>query len=210
MCQGGVYTCIGNIGGNKMLAPTEIIIVNKIVALTKILRQQKSHADKNLALTKILHQQKPCINKMLAQTQMNPLTVWHGRVHSFWLLPDLIEDLLRLPDGVDPFACSRQVWRCHWPPCFYGRTLSGTLRAYRTGPPCRKRHKFWRRQNISVCLKLLIFAKLHQSIYLLAGVLSKSGGNKKWSPSLSNNSLYTHNLENRGLHRDPRWGLYAL
>ncbi len=52
-------------------------------------------------------------------------SIWLGRVHCCWLLPDLAEDLLRLPDGgVDPFACSHQVWRCLWLPCFYGWTLS--------------------------------------------------------------------------------------
>ncbi len=46
----------------------------------------------------------------------------------------------------------------------------------------------------------MIFAKLQQSIYLLTGVLQKIGENKKWSPSLSN--ISSHNLQNRGYHRD--------
>ncbi len=61
---------------------------------------------------------------MMAQTQKNLFTVCLSRVHSCWLLPGPAEDLLRLPDGVALFACSRQVWRCLQPPCFYGRTLS--------------------------------------------------------------------------------------
>ncbi len=125
--------------------------VNKILASTKILRRQNSCIDK------ISHRQKSRVDKMLAQTQKNPLTVWLGRVHSSWLLPDLAEDLLHLPDGVDSSACSRQVWRCLWPPCFYRRTLSRTVWAYCTGWPCRKRHKFWRQKNIGVRLNFTDF-----------------------------------------------------
>ncbi len=83
---------------------------------------------------------------MLAQAQKDPLTVWLGRVHCCWLLPDLAKDLLRLPDG---FACSRQVWRCLCPHCFYGRTFSHTVPAYCTGPACWKRHKFRCQQNMA-------------------------------------------------------------
>jgi hypothetical protein len=36
------------------------------------------------------------------------LTVWLSRVHSRGLLPDLADDLLCLPEGVDPSTC-RQV-----------------------------------------------------------------------------------------------------
>ncbi len=191
------------------MAPTEIIglkqnsCTDKILALTKISRRQNSRADKNLASTKISLRQKSRVDKMLAQSQKDPLTVWLGRVHSCWLLPDLAEDLLRLPDGVDPFACSHQVWRCLWPPCFYGWTLSCTVTAYCTGPPCRKRHKFWPRRNIGVRLKFTDFRQTI-AVYISAHRRPiKSGENKKWSPSLSNISLYTHDLEIRGCPRDP-------
>ncbi len=76
------------------------------------------------------------------------LLFWPGRVRSSWLLPDLADVLLLLPEGVDPSTCSHQVCCCRWPPCFYGRTLSRTVPAYCTGPPCRKRHKYWHQQNI--------------------------------------------------------------
>ncbi len=132
----------------------------KLLTSTKILRRQNSRVDKNparveknLASTKISRWQKSRVNKMLAQTQKDPLTVGLGRVHSCWLLPDLPEDLLLLPDSVDPFACSCQVWHCFWPPCFYGQTLSRTVPACCTGLPHWKRHKFWLRQNIGVLLK---------------------------------------------------------
>ena len=167
-----------------MFASTEIILIDKNLASTKfshqqnpcvdknlmstkISRWQNSRADKNLASTKILLRQKSHVDKMLAQTQKDPLTVWLGRVHSCWLLPDLAEDLLRLPDGVDPFACSRQVWRCLWPPCFYGQTLSRTVPSYCTGPPCWKHNKFWQRQNIGVRLKFTDFRQTI-AVYLSA------------------------------------------
>ena len=102
-------------------------------------------------------QQNLGVDKKLVQMQKNPLTVWLGRVHNCWLLPDLAEDILRFPDGVALFACSRQVWRCLWSPCFYGWSLSRTVPAYCTSPPCWKRHKFWRRQNIGVGLKFTLF-----------------------------------------------------
>ena len=107
-------------------------------------RRQNLGVDKILALTKSWRRQN------VAQMQKNPLTVWLGRVHSCWLLPDLAEDILRFPDGVALFPCSRQVWRCLWPPCFYWRTFSRTVPAYSTGLPCWKRHKFWHRQNIGL------------------------------------------------------------
>ncbi len=114
-----------------MFASTKIIGVDKILASTKFSRRQKSR-----------------VNKMLAQAQKNLFTAWLGRVHSSWLLPDLADDLLSLPEGVDSLACSPQVWCCLWSPCFYGRTLSRTVPACCTSQPCRKHHKFWRRQNI--------------------------------------------------------------
>ncbi len=89
---------------------------------TKLPLRQNSRVNKIPVSTKSRCRQNLGIDKMLAQTQKNPLTVWLGRVHSCWLFPDLAEDLLRLLDGVDLFACCRHAWRL-WLPCFYGRTL---------------------------------------------------------------------------------------
>ncbi len=132
----------------KVLALTKYrrwqnIGVDKILALTKYWRWQNIGVDKILALTKSWRRQEAGADKMLAQTQKNPLTVWLGKVHSCWLLPDLVEDLLRLSDGVALFACSRQVWRCLQPSCFYGQTLSPTVLTYCTSLPCWKHHKFF-------------------------------------------------------------------
>jgi hypothetical protein len=127
--------------------------VDKILVWTKSWCRQNLGADKIFASTKSLRLQKAGTDKKMAQTQKNPLTVWLGRITSCWLLPGTPEDLLRLPDGVALFACSRQVRHRLQTPCFYGRTLSRTVLAYCTSPPCWKCQKFWRRQNIGVRLK---------------------------------------------------------
>ncbi len=136
-----------NIGADKMLALKKYsrcqnVGVDKILALTKCWRQQI------LALTKFPSRQNSWVDKMLAHARNHLLTVWSGRVQSSWLLSDLADVLLIFPELVDLSTCSRQVCRCHWPPCFYGRTLSCTVWAYCNGPPCRKCHKYWCQQNI--------------------------------------------------------------
>jgi hypothetical protein len=73
-----------------------------------------------LSLTKYSRRQNVGVDKMLAQTQKDPLTVWLGRVHSCRLLSDLTEYLLSIPDGVDTFACSRQVCIASDRPAFMG------------------------------------------------------------------------------------------
>ncbi len=112
------------------------VSVDKISASTKCWRRQHISVDKMLASTKSWRRQNVGADKKMAQTQKNPLTVWLGRIRSCWLLPGPAEDLLRLPDSVALFACSRQVRHCLQPPCFHGRTLSCTVLAYCTGPPC--------------------------------------------------------------------------
>jgi hypothetical protein len=88
------------------------------------------------------------------------------------------------------------------PHCFYGRTLSRTVPACCTCPLCRKCHKYWGQQNIGArqdftdfCQTLAVNISAHRHPF-------KIGENKKWSPSLSNISFYTHDLQNRGHHRD--------
>ncbi len=82
-----------------------------------------------------------------------------SRVRSSWLLPDLSDVLLLLPEGIDPSTCSRQMCCCWWAPCFYGQTLSCTVPAYCTGPPCRKRHKYWCWKNIGACQDFIDFCQ---------------------------------------------------
>ena len=129
-----------NIGTNKILAPTEMfastenIGVDKILAPTKFSRRQKSHVDK------ISHQQNVgacAAASPYCLARQSPQQLTSPKPHTY--------DLLRLPESVDPSICSRQVCRCHWSPCFYGRNLFRTVPACCTGPPRRKRHKYWRR-----------------------------------------------------------------
>ncbi len=55
----------------------------------------------------------------------------------------------------------------------------------------------------------LIFAKLQQSISMPTGILSKSGNSRKQSPSLSNISFYTHNLQTQAITEIQRCGLWV-
>jgi hypothetical protein len=59
-----------NIGGDKILAVTEIICVDKIIAVTKISRRQNIGADKILVSTKIRRQQKSRTDRTLASTKI--------------------------------------------------------------------------------------------------------------------------------------------
>ncbi len=127
---------------------------------------------------------------MLAHARKHLLTVWLSIVHSSWLPSDLADVLLRLLDGVDPCTCSRQVSSCLWPPCFYGWTLSPTVPACCSGPPCRKRHKYWRRQSIGACQD---FTDFHQTIAVNISAHRrpiKNWWKQKVITPLSNISLY--------------------
>jgi hypothetical protein len=65
-------------------------------------------------------QQNLGVDKKLAQMQKSPLTVWLGRVHSCWLLPDLAEDILRFPDGVALFHAVAKCGVASGRPAFMG------------------------------------------------------------------------------------------
>ncbi len=162
--------------------------VNKILASTKCCRWQNTRVNKILTSTKFLHRQNTRVDKMLAHARKHLLNVWPGRVHSSWLLPDLANVLLRLPKGVDPSTCSRQVCHCHWPPCFYGQTLSCTVPA---------RHaKYWRPPRFHW------FSPNYSSQYL-----SSQASYKKLVKTKSNHhhcpiSVYILITSNRGCHRD--------
>ncbi len=154
----------------EMFASTENIGVDKLFVSTKCWRQQHVAVEKMLASTKYLRRQNTCVDKILASTEIScrrkprvgknlgRTKCWRMR-GSISLLFGSAEStaadfsqtslmfLLRLPDGVDSSACSRQVFCCLWPPCFYGRSLPRSVPAC-TGLPCRKRRKYWRQQNI--------------------------------------------------------------
>jgi hypothetical protein len=94
-------------------------------------------------------------------------------------------------------------------PAFYGQTLSRTVPAYSTGPPCRKRHKFWRQQYIGISLK---FTDFRQTIaaYLLTGVQSKKVKTKSdhHHCPISVYTLMTSKIE--AVIEIHRWGLWLL
>ncbi len=172
-----------NVGVDKILLSTKYwrqqnFGVHKILTSTKCWRRQNTRIDKILALTKSSRWQ-----NVGACVEASPY-FWPGRVHSSWLLPDLADVLLRIPEGIDPSTCSRQVCRCHWPPCFYGQTLSRTVVPARHAENCHNIgvDKYWRPPRFH----------WFSPNYLLTGVPLKIGENKKRSPSLSNISLHTH------------------
>jgi hypothetical protein len=102
-----------------MLASTENIGVDKMLVSTKYSRRQNSCADRNLTSTKISHRQNigACAKASpYCLARQNPQQLTSPKPH--------INDLLHLLESVKPSICSRQVCRCHWSPCFYGRTLS--------------------------------------------------------------------------------------
>ncbi len=84
----------------------------------------------NMGVNKILGRQKLGVDKKLAQTER-----WCRRRRISFLL-----------GSAESAACLPL-------PCFSGRTLSRTVPAYCTGPPCWKCPKLWRWQNIGVRLK---------------------------------------------------------
>ncbi len=157
--------------------PGQNIGAGKIPASTKYLCRQNMGVNKIWASTESWRQQKAGADKKMKQMQENLLTVRLGRIRKCWLLPGPAEELLLLPDGVALFACSRQVRHCLQPPCFYGQTLSHTVPAYCTGPPCWKCPKLWRQQNISVRLK---FTDFRQTIPVAVYISAHRHPIKKW------------------------------
>jgi hypothetical protein len=61
-----------------------------------------------------------------------------GGISNCWLLPRPAEEHVLFLVDVMNLACSLQVRREPLPPGFYGRTLSSTVPAACTGPPCQE------------------------------------------------------------------------
>ncbi len=61
-----------------------------------------------------------------------------GRICNCWLLSDPADEHVLLLADVESRTCSLQVKTELPAPCFYGRTLSRTVPAACTGPPCFK------------------------------------------------------------------------
>jgi hypothetical protein len=121
-----------NICTNKILASTKVIRwqnigVKKILVSTKFRGWQNIAVDKILALRKYMQQQNVGACADYVQVRWSIFLVfWPGKVRSIWLLPDLA-DVLLLEDVVLS-SCSHQVTGWHWPPRFYGQTLSALYR----------------------------------------------------------------------------------
>ncbi len=61
-----------------------------------------------------------------------------GGISNCWLLPGPADEHIFLLFDMMNLACSLQVRRDQLLPCFYGRTLSRTVPAVCTGPPCQE------------------------------------------------------------------------
>jgi hypothetical protein len=107
----------------EMLASTENIGVDKMLASTKYSHRQNSCADRNLTLTKISHRQ-----NVGACAKASPYCLARQSPQQLTSPKPHINDLLHLPESDEPSICSRQVCRCNWSPCFYGGPLPAMYR----------------------------------------------------------------------------------
>ena len=147
------------------------VAVDKTYASTKCWRRQHISVDKMLASTKCWHRQNVGVDKILVATKCWRRKKWcrHRRIPLLFGLAESAaagfsraagpaEDLLRLPDGVALFACSRQVRHCLQPSCFFGWTLSCTV-------PNVQNFGAW--QNIGARLKFTDFCQT-MAVYISA------------------------------------------
>ncbi len=127
----GKLACRNLKGATKYWRRQKCLCQQKILTSTKCWGRQDIRIDRMLASTnfllrqKIWHRQKSSIDKMLAHAQEHLLTVWRGRVHSSWLLPNLADDLLHLPEG----DCAAHAIFC----CKVNRSLFGICCIWRLG-----------------------------------------------------------------------------
>ncbi len=108
-----------------------------------LLYWQNFGANKIFASTKYWHRQNICVDKIQAtkcwrMRRSISLLFWPCKVRSSLLLQNLADVLLLLPEDVVLSMFSHQVCCCHWPPCFYGWTLSCTVPAYLYQPAMQK------------------------------------------------------------------------
>jgi hypothetical protein len=141
-----------NVGADKISMATKYWHRQKLLVSTKFSQQQNSLDNKILVPTKFSRRQKSRVDKNLALTMFGTAESTAADFSQTSLKISFISQIVLI-------TCSRQVWHCLWPPCFYGRTISRTVLAYCTGPLCWKRHKFWRRENIGVRLKFTDFCQ---------------------------------------------------
>jgi hypothetical protein len=138
----GKLACKNLKGGDKILASTEMFVstenidVDKLLALTKFSRRQKSRIDKNLASTKCWRMRRS-ISLLFGLAESTAADFSQTS-----LMISYISQKVLIP----PHAVAKCAFASGRPA--FMRTLSRTVPACCTCPPCRKCHKYWRRQNI--------------------------------------------------------------
>jgi hypothetical protein len=109
-----------NIGGGKIFAPTEIIDVDKIPTSTKFPSQQNFRVKQNKTKSR-------CQQNVGADAEESPYCLSTASDFSQTSLKSSCVSLMVL-------ISLHAVAKCGvWPPCSYGRTLSRTILACRTG-----------------------------------------------------------------------------
>jgi hypothetical protein len=130
------------------------------LAASKHWRRQNIGVDKTLALTKYWSQQNPGVDKILASTEcrhrQNVGAFAEASPYCFgqakFAAADFSQTSLMFSSFSLKMLCSpRAVTKCavaagH--PAFMGGLSPALYRCICTGPPCRKCHKYWCRQNI--------------------------------------------------------------
>ncbi len=117
----------------KYLRPVKIKRIVKSLQPEKIRRMVKSlRPEKIRQMVKSLRPMK--IRRMVKSLHPEKIR----RISNCWLLPDPADEHVHFLVDVMNLACSLQMRRELWPPWFFGRTLSRTVPAVCTGPPCQE------------------------------------------------------------------------
>ncbi len=124
------------LAGRENPADWEILAGRENQADWEILAGRENQADgKVLASVEI-----SAPSKILAELEMQAARLLFrlGGISSCWLLPGLADEHVLFLVDVMNLACSLQVRNSLLVPSFYGRTLSRTVPAVCTGPPCQE------------------------------------------------------------------------
>jgi hypothetical protein len=155
------------------LAPTETFVLTEIIGIknllaltncwhkqntcvesTKYSRRQNTSVNKILASTKYLPQQNPRVDKILASTKCwrrrRSISLLFGSAESTaadFSQTSLMFSYFSLKMLISPHAVTKCAVGAQRPG-LYGCTAPRTVPPGCTGPPCKIRHKYSRRQNI--------------------------------------------------------------
>jgi hypothetical protein len=124
---------------SKNQADCEILAANKNQADCEILVASENQVDGKI-LAGVEPGEIPAFTEKLAELekQVACLLFRLGGISNCWLLPGPADEHVLLLVDVMNLACSLQVRKELLLPCFYGRTLSRTVPAVCTGPPCQE------------------------------------------------------------------------